>query len=264
MIFKFENYCALAGTFEEERSTPFLAGEEGMLSVALVSSGACGSGAFTPAAQAGTLLVWCGALQLLPKGPTHVAWVCFTGAAAQDFAAGLAAPLAVPATHCSSAPETLYRLLAGGVPPAQASALGYSLLCALAAAKAGTANRPALVEAAAAQMRKHYAEVYGIEELAAQLGVSKSHLVRSFSAAVGMPPGKYLTAVRLDAAKQLLLHRDYTLDVIATLCGFSGANYLCKVFKRETGFTPAQWRRKNAPHATAAPGLIELERQLYL
>ena len=26
------------------------------------------------------------------------------------------------------------------------------------------------------------------------------------------------------------------------LCGFSGANYLCRVFKKETGQSPAQWR----------------------
>ena len=61
-------------------------------------------------------------------------------------------------------------------------------------------------------------------------------------AAVGVPPGKYLTTVRIEAAQRLLLHREYTLDVVASLCGFSGANYLCRVFKKETGQSPAQWR----------------------
>ena len=44
--------------------------------------------------------------------------------------------------------------------------------------------------------------------------------------------------MRVEAAMQLLLHREYTLDVIASLCGFSGANYLCRVFKKETGPIP--------------------------
>ena len=65
---------------------------------------------------------------------------------------------------------------------------------------------------------------------------------RTFTAAVGVPPGRYLTTVRIEAAMRLLLHREYTLDVIASLCGFSGANYLCRVFKKETGQSPAQWR----------------------
>ena len=39
-----------------------------------------------------------------------------------------------------------------------------------------------------------------------------------------------------------MARRDYPLEVVATLCGFSGANYLCRVFKKETGQSPAQWR----------------------
>ena len=98
------------------------------------------------------------------------------------------------------------------------------------------------MEAAIEDIRQNYAGLYGVEELSERLGVSKSHLVRTFTAAVGVPPGRYLTTVRVEAAMRLLLHREYTLDVIASLCGFSGANYLCRVFKKETGQSPAQWR----------------------
>ena len=48
----------------------------------------------------------------------------------------------------------------------------------------------------------------------------------------------------------LLQEREYSLDMIAGLCGFSSANYLCRVFKRETGQTPAAWRDSNAPAPT--------------
>ena len=83
--------------------------------------------------------------------------------------------------------------------------------------------------------------------------MSKSHLTRVFTAAVGVPPGRYRTSVRIEAAMKLLLHREYSLDVVASLCGFSGANYLCRVFKKETGQTPAQWR--GAPPRTAPADL---------
>ena len=52
---------------------------------------------------------------------------------------------------------------------------------------------------------------------------------------------------------RLLQHREYTLEVVASLCGFSGANYLCRVFKKETGQSPAQWRALVG--RAAAPGL---------
>ena len=111
-------------------------------------------------------------------------------------------------------------------------------------------------------MRENYAGLYGVEELSESLGVSKSHLVRVFKAAVGIPPGQYLTEVRIEAAKQLLCHREYSLEVIASLCGFSGANYLCRVFKKVTGQSPASWRAE----ASYIPdsGQLPLERELYI
>ena len=84
--------------------------------------------------------------------------------------------------------------------------------------------------------------LYGVEELSEQLGVTKSHLVRVFKQEIGVPPGKYLTSVRIEAVKALLLSDEYNLDMIAGLTGFSGANYLCRVFKREVGISPAAWR----------------------
>ena len=112
---------------------------------------------------------------------------------------------------------------------------------------------PELSRQAAALMREHFMELYGVDELANQLGVSKSHLVRSFSAATGLTPGRYLTLVRVEAAKALLLHRDYRLETVAGLCGFSGANYLCKVFKKETGLSPARWREQYAGVLSSPP-----------
>ncbi len=144
--------------------------------------------------------------------------------------------------------------LAGGKahPQPGRSQLAFALLCELADADSAAPALPPLVQAAIEDIRANYAGLYGVEELSERLGVSKSHLVRTFTAAVGVPPGRYLTTVRIEAAQRLLLHREYTLDVVASLCGFSGANYLCRVFKKETGQSPAQWRAM-AGHA-AQPG----------
>ena len=143
------------------------------------------------------------------------------------------------------------------------SALCYHILCELAAADAAVPRLSPLVADAVLAIRQNYAGLYGVEELSAQLGVSKSHLVRVFSAEMGVGPGQYLTGVRLDAAKALLARRDYPLEVVATLCGFSGANYLCKVFKKHTGQTPAAFRAQNAGAARGG-AVNELESALYI
>jgi len=122
---------------------------------------------------------------------------------------------------------------------------------------------PELTVRALSLMREHFAELYGVEELAQQLGVTKSHLVRSFSDAVGITPGCYLTKVRIAAAKSLLLYRDYPLESVAGLCGFSSANYLCRVFKKETGMPPGAWRQRYADVPPATPSQ-DWEGQFYV
>ena len=83
------------------------------------------------------------------------------------------------------------------------------------------------------------------------------------SAAMGMPPGRYLTQVRVEAAKHLLAHREYPLEVVASLCGFSGANYLCRVFRHATGMTPTAWRAAQTA-AQAPAGFLPRENELYV
>lgn len=121
-----------------------------------------------------------------------------------------------------------------------------------------------LVQEAAACMREEYAFLEGVDGLAERLGVSKSHLIRMFSDDMGVSPGKYLQAVRLENAKLLLEARDYSLDLIANLCGFSGANYFCKVFRRAEGITPGEYRASHMrPPALGGedPRLLKLERK---
>lgn len=207
-----------------------------------------------------------GPIALVPVESFCAQGVALVGSAPLQLAGNLSAPLLVEGAACPGAADIMNRLVTHGddMPPCRASALGYELICALAQARTGAPQLPALVADAVAQIHQHYTEVYGVEELAEALGVSKSHLVRSFGASLGISPGKYLTAVRLDAAKKMLLHRSHPLDLIASMCGFSGANYFCKVFKKETGTTPAAWRRQNTPHGPLPPALQALEDRMYL
>ena len=66
-----------------------------------------------------------------------------------------------------------------------------------------------LVAEAVAAIRQNYMALYGVEELSEQLGVTKSHLVRAFKQEIGVPPGKYLTNVRIEAVRRL----GYRLEV---------------------------------------------------
>ncbi len=108
-----------------------------------------------------------------------------------------------------------------------------------------------LVQDAISLIQMNYGYLYGIEELAEELQVTKNHLIRQFTEFTGISPGKYLILVRITHAKSLLLSPTATpLELIAGACGYSCANYFSKAFKKETGMTPSQYAHSNDKETT--------------
>ncbi len=263
MIFDWNNTCAAAESLDIQCETPVSLENHGLW-VCLLSSGACAenSGA-ARTATAGSLIIGQAPLTLSPCGACHLLCVRITGRAAEAFAAGL--PERVLFAKGESCPEAaaMLRQLHENAPSGTRaqSTLAFGLLCELSSADTSAQSLPPLIAQAVQEMQNGYAHLYGIEELSETLGVSKSHFVRVFHQTMGVSPGKYLTNLRIEGVKKLLLHREYSLEIIASLCGFSGANYLCRVFKRETGQSPAAWRAaaaaQNAPRLTDSESAIE-------
>ena len=281
MLFDWNVVAAPSSVQDLQLSAPLTLSGEGLW-VCLVSSGKCtasvpgagpspaGAALILPpqSVPAGHLILSCAPLSLVPESTCHLLCVQLTGQAASQFLTGLRElPFLAKGGSCPAAAELMGRLAEEKSSHSRAcSQLAYALLCELSDADSSSPALPPLVQAAIEDIRANYAGLYGVEELSERLGVSKSHLVRTFTAAIGVPPGRYLTTVRIEAAQRLLLHREYTLDVVASLCGFSGANYLCRVFKKETGQSPAQWRAMagHAAQSGLSPEESLREQELYI
>lgn len=217
--------------------------------------------------EAGALLLFRCRMEITPATDCHLLAIGFSGTAARQLGARLDQPLLSDCNACPLAAQEMSALSAA-VSRSETEllpGLAFRALCSV--ARADEVNEspslPPLVAQAVVAIRQNYAGLYGVDELARQLGVSKSHLVRVFTARMGIGPGQYLIQTRVDAAKILLAQRDYGLDVVASLCGFSGANYLCKVFKKHTGQTPGMFRALHAGSGAAPTRLSELESALY-
>lgn len=72
------------------------------------------------------------------------------------------------------------------------------------------------------------------------------HLHRIFPEETGMRIGEYLTHLRIEKAKSLLMHTDIPNSSIATRIGISSQQYFCRMFKKETGLSPQEYRKSYA------------------
>lgn len=85
-----------------------------------------------------------------------------------------------------------------------------------------------------------------LETLAAEYGVSPFHFHRTFTAAVGETPRRYVDRVRLErAAYRLSVTRDRVID-IALSVGFENHETFSRAFKRRFARTPSEWRLHSA------------------
>ncbi|HEX3829396.1 MAG TPA: helix-turn-helix domain-containing protein [Sporichthyaceae bacterium] len=86
--------------------------------------------------------------------------------------------------------------------------------------------------------------------LADRMHLSPRHFARVFTTEVGVPPGRYVEKVRLEAARRMLEEATRPVEVVATAAGFGNAQALRRAFLVAFGVSPAEYRRRFAP-----PGL---------
>ncbi|WP_235432005.1 AraC family transcriptional regulator [Nocardiopsis sp. RV163] len=91
-------------------------------------------------------------------------------------------------------------------------------------------------------IHNRYYEPITLNEIAAAVFVSPYHFSRVFSRAVGLTPGRYLTAVRLFAAKRMLLTTDLTVSDIVCSVGYNSVGTFTSRFTRAVGVSPTQYR----------------------
>ena len=82
-----------------------------------------------------------------------------------------------------------------------------------------------------------------LEEVAAYVHLSPVYFHGIFHKAVGKTPYEYLTRLRVEEAKRLLLTGSMSMADISEVCGFSSQSYFNHSFKRRVGTTPSEYRR---------------------
>ena len=151
----------------------------------------------------------------------------------------------------------------------EASEYAYQLLMSLygtgSETSSGMRSLPLVVEAALGIIRRDYAFLDGIAELAIRLEVSQEYLTRCFCKYTGVTPGKYLNQVRIENAKLLLQRGHHKIQFVSDACGFSNANYFARVFRDSVGVSPREYARLHSTAEASKPeDAPEQEDRLYV
>ena len=109
--------------------------------------------------------------------------------------------------------------------------------------------RDRLVARALALMHARPAHAWTVEDLARQVGMSRSALAQRFTDLLGVPPMQYLAQWRLQLAALQLRAADRSLAQIAEEVGYDSEAAFNRAFKREFGVPPGTWRRSAAASA---------------
>ncbi len=104
------------------------------------------------------------------------------------------------------------------------------------------AHRPT-IERVVQLMRAHLHEPLALEDLAAEAHMSPFHFSRVFRQVTGAPPGEFLGALRLDAAKRLLLSTPLSVTDVCFEVGYTSLGSFTTRFTRHVGLPPAMLRR---------------------
>ena len=85
-------------------------------------------------------------------------------------------------------------------------------------------------------------EALSVEKVAEHATMSESHFRRVFKSVYRVSPVKYINMLRINRAKELIRYSGAAFSQIAAETGFSNLYYFSRVFKKEVGCTPSEYK----------------------
>ncbi|OCA84060.1 hypothetical protein A8F94_15130 [Bacillus sp. FJAT-27225] len=105
-------------------------------------------------------------------------------------------------------------------------------------------SKLSIVEKAENYIETNFSEDISIEEIARNLHVNPSHLMRVFKKEKGITISHFRNLRRIKEAKELILFSRLSMADIAIMVGFCSPQYFSKLFKQVEGVTPLEYKKK--------------------
>ncbi|SIR57889.1 iron complex transport system substrate-binding protein [Paenibacillus macquariensis] len=101
-----------------------------------------------------------------------------------------------------------------------------------------------MVEEIIQYIHEHFNVSISLESLAERWNYSIQYLSRQFKHRTGRSPIEYVIQARMAKAKELIIRTDATTQEIALSVGYSDGFYFARLFKKQVGMTPGQYKKK--------------------
>jgi len=100
-----------------------------------------------------------------------------------------------------------------------------------------------LVSKALRYIMEHSHKSIGVKDVASHVGTTRRTLLRSFQKHLGQTVDHFISRLRHERVRRVLVESDEPLKIIAQESGFRDATELCKTFRRIEGITPSEYRK---------------------
>ena len=122
-----------------------------------------------------------------------------------------------------------------------------------AAPKRRLQSEDAVIRESQAWLVDAYTESDAVGRMIARSGLPRRTFDRRFRAATGYSPTDYLQSLRMEEAKQLLEMEGHNVDTIAEAVGYADARAFRRLFKKMSGLSPAEYRRRFSSSCFLSP-----------
>lgn len=95
-----------------------------------------------------------------------------------------------------------------------------------------------------AHIDSHLDEALSLDDLAQLAGMSRFHFAAMFRQSFGESPHRYVVQKRIERASTLLVETSQPIIEVGQRVGYDNQSYFTTLFKRETGSTPAVYRKR--------------------
>lgn len=106
-----------------------------------------------------------------------------------------------------------------------------------------------IIQKAVGYLRENLSERVTLEGVAYHVGLSRGYLSTIFKAELGQTFTDFVNKMRVEKGKDLLLNPELSLAAIADLVGYNDQSYFTKMFAKQVGMSPGQYRKKRGQMA---------------